>query len=690
MPVGLACAAENDTAALDEIIVTARHREESLHNVPDSVTAFSAATIAAADIQKVADFVEMTPNITFRQTFREGAAYITIRGITTGQGGWAPVTYVVDGVPVGSLDSINVGALQGVERIEVLKGPQSALYGAGAIAGAINIVTEAPTNTFEGQAHVSYGNYGDTRTSLTLSGPIINDRVLFRLDAYHRNADGSQRDTDARGLNFDRTTDLRGKIIVNLDPVTIDVRGHYVKTTEGAVYQEVLPPGAAGLALIDNYDSSPGIQRGIRGYENVTESESSVKIDWNAGFATLTSISAYSRLSQSLFGSATWQKPPATGFCGPTGGPGEPPDCFQASVDDFKVYSQDFRLTSPSKQRLRWLVGASYLYREAPNNLTVGSAALDDAGAVTGSPNSVVDQTDYRHDRFAGVYGQVNYDITPSLEATGALRWDENRYDSTQYASLALNTPLPTPDGLTTQHAVDASVQPKFQLAYHWDEDLMAYASVAKGFRSGFFYTGNLTKPEHTWNYELGAKTYFYDRRLSVNAAVFHIDYSDQQFSAIVSTPPYRITSNIPKTRINGFELEITGRPVSSLTLGAGIGNTVGKVDDGTADPYTPKYTVNLWGEHVLPVTALWSLTSRIDYRHQSSQYLGKADQFEIGSKNYVNLHLAVGDGSWSIGVYGSNLTNERQANQFDNVGFGYLRYNNDPRTYGGEVTFKF
>lgn len=133
--------------------------------MPDPLTAISAQTIENAGIQKVADFVRTTPNVTFRETFRQGASYMTVRGITTGQGGWAPVTYVVDGVPAGSMDTITLGALIGVERIEVLKGPQSALYGAGAIAGAINVVTQAPADVFEGEGRLEYGAYDDSAHS---------------------------------------------------------------------------------------------------------------------------------------------------------------------------------------------------------------------------------------------------------------------------------------------------------------------------------------------------------------------------------------------------------------------------------------------------------------------------------------------------------------------------------------------
>jgi iron complex outermembrane receptor protein len=674
---------------LSEVVVTARQRAESLQSVPDSVTAITSTTIERAGIQQVADFANLVPNMTFRETFREGASYITIRGVTTPQGGWAPVTYVVDGVPAGSVDAINTGALVGIERIEVLKGPQSAIYGSGAIAGAVNIITRAPADHLEGEAQAWYGNYGDERGVLMVSGPVA-DRVKFRVDAFYRHADGSQEDSDGLGMNFNRTGDVRGRLLIDLAPVQLDLRLHYVDTHAGAAYQEFLPPGAAGLKLIDNFTDSPGIQRGIRGYEDVRNIEGSLKAEWNAGFATLTSLSSYSKLDDGLFGTTSWQKPPGASFCGAVGGGGEPPDCAQSSEDNFKVFTQDVRLTSASDQVLRWLVGTSYLHREAPNTLLVGGAALDPSGKVVAGSNPFVNSTYLRHDNFAGVYGQVNYNITHALEATAALRWDENRYNSTQYTSLSLQTPVSLPDGTVTQRKTDAAVQPKFQLSYHWTEDLMTYATAAKGFRSGFFYSGNFTRAESTWNYEAGVKSEFADHRVTLNFDAFHINYSDQQYTSITSTPPYRQTSNIPSTRINGAEAELTARPVSALTLGAGIGYTDARVNDDTAGPYTPRFTVNLSAEHSLPLTAGWRLISRVDYRYQDAQYLGRENLYEVGPKDYVNLRVVLDNGQWKIAAYGNNLSNARQAFQFDNVGFGYLRYNNNPRTYGGEVAVRF
>ena len=141
---------------IEEIVVTARHRQESLQDVPIAVTAFDAAKIEAAGITDINGFVNLTPNFIAREAFRSGVTFLTIRGITTGQQGFAPITYVVDGVKASSLDAVNQGVLFDLERIEVLKGPQSALYGAGAIAGAVNVITKGPTDEFEGKVKLGY------------------------------------------------------------------------------------------------------------------------------------------------------------------------------------------------------------------------------------------------------------------------------------------------------------------------------------------------------------------------------------------------------------------------------------------------------------------------------------------------------------------------------------------------------
>lgn len=679
-----------------EIVVTARKMSESLQDVPDSVTAFSASTLESAGVRDVPGFVALTPNVTLRESFRQGQSYITVRGITTGQQGWSPVTYVVDGVPAGSNDSINTGALVGIERIEVLKGPQSALYGAGAIGGAINIITKEPGDELSGEVMIGYGRGDDRKLLGSISTP-LGDKVGVRLDGYYHKADGLQKDQQGRGLNFDRTIDVRGRIIFDLDPVRLDIRAHHVDIRAGAAFQELLPAGPAGVALIDDFDNSPGLRRGIVGVEDRKLSEVSGKFELDLSFATLTAISAYSDLKQDLFGSTSWNQPPALSFCGPVGGPGQAPDCTQASTDNFRVFSQDLRLQSDGSGPLQWMVGASLLNRRVVNALTVGAGVAGPGGDIVTGPAPFLRRADVNKDRFRGVYAQLIYEITDRLELTGALRYDQNKYSTTQYTDLSRTTVVPVlgPDGrpIETQRAKDDAWQPKAQLSYRWSDDFMTYVTVAKGFRTGFFNTGNRTQAESTWNYEAGFKSNFWDNRIMVNLSAFHIDYSNQQFTTIIPTPPFRATSNIPKTKINGFELDTSARLTGDLNIGASIGITDSKVQSlptKTRGPFTPKFTSNLYLEYEHEADSGWLFGGRFDYRHQSSQFLGRDNQFRIGAKDYMDLRAWVGLNGIKLTGYVRNLTNERQAFGFENVGFGHLRYNNNPRSYGAELSYKF
>lgn len=680
---------DDEQAIMQSITVTTRRRAESLQDVPDAVTVFTADTIEDAGIDEISDFIELTPNITIREAFRAGVTFITLRGISTGQQGWAPVAFNVDGVPAGSLDAINQGALVDIERIEVLRGPQGALYGAGAIAGAINVITKPPTDEFQYGLKASIESGDNRKLSGSISGP-LSQKVLFRIDAYNQDSDGNIETTDGDGVDFEEQTSLRGRLIFDLDDIEIDLRGHYGDITAGAAFQEFLPPGDAGLALLDDFENSPGIERGILGVEDRTFKEASAKVEWDIGGALFSSVTGYSELEQGLFGSTTWQRPPAAGFCGPVGGPGEPPDCFQTLGDDFTVFTQDLRLTSDGDGPLRWLAGISYLEREAVNLLRVGAAATNASGTVVEGDSPFLDRVDQRNDEFIGVYAQVNYDVSDRLEVTLAARYDENSYDSTQFTDLTLATPVATPDGVVTQNASDDLFQPKAQISYDWNDNVMTYATVARGFRTGFFNTGNLTAPEDTWNYEVGFKSNILGGRALLNGAAFHIDYSDQQFTQIISEAPFRATTNIPETEIDGLELELVARPIDNLNVTAGLGWINAEVADGSDSPFTPDLTLNASIDYTIPVSSNLDALLRLDYSHQGEQFLGVGNQFEIGSKDYLNARASLTNGAWRLTAFSTNLTDERQPNEINNIGFGFIRVPNKPRSTGIEVSYRY
>ena len=174
--------ADNERMVLEEVIVMAEAREENLQVVPVAITAFSATDILEAGIETTADFIALTPNVSFDDSFTVGNSFISVRGVTQINNADSPVAIIVDGVPQNNQKQFKMD-LYDVERIEVLKGPQGALYGRNALGGAINIVTRQPGNELDGYVQLGFGNGGLKKFSGAVSGPLIDDTLMFRISA---------------------------------------------------------------------------------------------------------------------------------------------------------------------------------------------------------------------------------------------------------------------------------------------------------------------------------------------------------------------------------------------------------------------------------------------------------------------------------------------------------------------------
>lgn len=691
MPAAQAAPSEERATGpvLEEIVVTARQRKESLQEVPDAITVFTATAIESAGISEINDFMNMTPNLFYKQGFRTGALGITMRGISTGQNGWAPVTLVVDGVPTATVEGFNQGTLFDIERIEVLRGPQSSVYGAGAIAGAINIITKEPTSDFHAGAQLVAADGSDYRANAVISGP-IGDALSYRLSGSFRDSDGVYEDTDGDELDSERHKSVRGRMIGEFGNFRVDASGFWADSSPGAYNaQGALPTTdpAELQQLLDNYDILPA--RGLIGREQRDIREASLKLSWQTGLGELAVLGGYSKIDQHGSGSASFLKPPAPfSFCGPLGGAGQAADCLQDNVDNVESKSADVRLTSPSDQRVRWLIGAAWSDRETLNSFYIDDV-VEGASGLVENPPIVFGSTHFRTDEFIGAYGQVNIDITPATEFTLSGRWDRNQYDSTQYTDRSLSTPVPQPDGTIKQKAEDSKFQPKAQLSYDWADNVMAYVSIARGFRTGYFNSGVKTEAETTTNYEIGLKAMALEGQLQINTSLFHIDYSEQQFSFITPTPPFRGSTNIPKTSIDGGEVEFSAVTAIGLSFNIGLGVTDARVSDGTESPSTPKFTLNLGAEYARPLSGSMVWSARADYRRQGSYYLQAGNILNVEPKDFLNLRttLRVNE-RWSVSLWGENILDEQQAIQTVTFPWYAVRQNTYPGTYGIEFRY--
>ncbi len=709
---GMAAIAADATAAtapdgpdaslqLEEVVVTARKHAENLQSVPDAVTAFTAATISNAGIEHIADFAALTPNLTLQDgsAFRAGEFNLSMRGIGNGQEGWPSVSYIVDGVPEDSTDSINSGSLEDIERIEVLRGPQSALYGFNAIAGAINVITKAPTNDFSGEVRALYGNGADRQVGGVLSGAIIPDKLLFRLSADYRDDDGLIR-SGSNGLDLDFKLQKEARLRLLFTPVDslkIDLHGSFDLEHNGSTYEDKLP----SAAYIDNFSAVYDARRAFPGADDRTLYQVSARVQWDAGPVSLVSVTSYSHIDQQIFSSLCYDDPNDPVLPAPDGGaqcllgeaygnaaaPGQASDEFFNSLDNFRTETEDLRLESRTTGPVEWIVGASTLHRIALEGFDAGAMLAPGPTDVTLYP-----AWNGKTDNWWGVYGQLTWKVTSRLELAAAARYDAERYDNTSYTDRTETTIVQvlSKDGtlVDTQHEKGDAFQPKGQVSYHFTDDIMGYATVSRGFRAGYFNTGAFTLPEHTTNYELGLKSTLLDRRVVMNAAAFHIDYSDQQFSSIIAQFPFRVAVTIPKTKIDGFEYESTAVVSRFVSFGLGIGYLDAKVEDGSRSPAAPRFDASATADFTYPLQLGWKVRLHADDRYNSLQYLETENQQPVGAKNFLNLRAGVQSDRYDIAGFVRNATDRREATLAGSADFagGYVRYQNEPRSYGVEV----
>ena len=717
-------------AVPDDIVVTARRREERLQDVPDAVTAISSATIENSGIDRVDDFARLVPNLTFRngKAFSGGDIKMSMRGIGNGQQGWPSVSFMVDGVPVDSLDNLGGGNYNDLERIEILRGPQSAVYGANAIAGAINIVTRDPTDTLSGKIAAEYASGDDKKLQGGLSGPLIPGLLLFRVFAEGRDFDGlTENVSTGRGLDFAKEFRIRNQLMFTPgDRLSLTLQGEFNKTRTGSTYQEKI----ANRADIDDFSDGVHPHRRLIGEEKRELYRFSLRGAYDFEGAQLLSVTAYSHSDQTADSSLCYDdqdnpqldNSPAPGvqtvclFGLPAMGSAAPPgglvDEVFRGVDRSESFYHDTRVQSSGDGRFSWMFGGSYMWRRAENGFDVNWLLAGPAGGAgcgegvgydpsgCGAAPVVFPLWNRRNDKWWGIYTQLGYKITDALELTLAGRFDNQHYRNTQYAERAFATIVPVPDEdgalVPTQHQRAKNFQPKAQLSYKISPDVMTYVTYARGFRAGFFNTGTFTAPEKTLNYEAGVKSSFATDigRLVINAAAFRIDYSNQQFSTVISTPPFRVPVTIPKTKINGFELETSLRLVGGLSFSASVGLLDAKISNGGGrSPFSPKLTSTLSADYDGELGGGFGLILHADWRHASSLYLSPPGAVRdlIGAKDYFNLRAGISRGGITLTGFVENLTNEREAtNEGANIGTTYIRYFNDPRRYGLQLRYEF
>ena len=672
---GQALAAEPE---LEEVVVTARKWAESQIEVPDAVTVFTGQAIENAGITDVTDFANLTPNMFFTPTFKPSEMQMTIRGIPTAQGGEAPVAVVIDGVQIAHPTFINQELLD-IEQIEVLRGPQGSLYGRNAIGGAINITTRRPTNELEGMARASYASGNDLRLAAAISGPLAKDKLLFRVAASMRNFDGRIADITARDgdrkADFDESYLVKaGLIFVASDKLEINLRGNYLHQTAGAPTIEIVTD-----ANFDDFSTSL-LNRNVLTRDKRDIYDLSLKADYDFGGAELTWISGYSRSDAHLFGDADFSPAAAV---------------LQDLDLTVKAFTQEVRLASSGKDRVRWLAGLYYQNRDTDNFLLI---PFDD-GTGHATDSYAIQSLDVGKSESMAAFGSVSADVTKSLELTVGMRYDRDKRHSVDEAVGAASATSKTFDAL----------QPKVQLRYAIEDGLNVYASYGRGFRSGgfnaFFAAGadREFSKEISDSFEVGMKGEFLDRRLSISASSFYIKFDNQQFFFITTSPPSQNVTNIGKVDIAGLEFEIVGRPMAGLSLNAGFGlsdATIKRFSDAAPSlyrdnraPQTPSYTASISLDYLMPLSDSIGMRLNTSVVRRGAIMWDAANTLRTPAKNIINARLFLEHNGLSAGVYVDNLTDARYPTQALANSFGeglHSRVPSPRRQVGVQASVKF
>lgn len=474
-------------AQLEEIVVTARQRAERIQDVPATVQAFTATEIASAGIERPQDFIALTPGVAQVQTAEAGDMQVTIRGINTGRDAETNFALVVDGVLQTNPNALNQ-ELANVSQIEILKGPQGALYGRNAVAGAMIITTRKPGDMFEADLGAGYGDYGSYKLNAYVGGPIGGD-YKGSVSAYTRKTDGQWKNDL---LNCDDCVDFFEESGINarlMGPMgesgNFDIKAKYSRIDAGAInfnaslaLKEVGGIPGLGLFLEDPNTHAFKYVNNVTPQNEQENVNLSFKGDWEVASGTLTAVAAFNDQTNYFLTDGTsaafflysltpaCQKsndarpgnplPAPFGPYAPTNGfvttffpPYGPSLCdgYQYQQRDQQDASLELRLTSPGDQQLRWVAGTYFadiarrvVVSQGSDN---GQGFLAQALVRTGGPNP----TDLLYDddfdsSVIAAFGQLAYDVRDDIELSVALRYDREKRDvSNNVPKLAPQTP---------------------------------------------------------------------------------------------------------------------------------------------------------------------------------------------------------------------------------------------------------
>lgn len=616
-----------------EIIVTATKRAEGLQDVPIAVSAFGSEQLEKSGIQDSRQLMSVAPSLNLTTTTSESAGVvIRLRGIGSeaiNPGLESSVATFVDGV-YRSRSNLSLTDIPGIERIEVLRGPQGTLFGKNTSAGLINVITKRPEFDTSAEAAFSYGNYNLMQAIAGATGPIAGESLAGRIDAAVQWREGWLTDltSDARYRNRSRYV-VRGQLLAKLGPDAslrlIADHGRRRETGPDTYSPKIYDPAYVPILQSLGSQRVLGLQDLLitttddrQSYEVTKQWGVSAELNWDLGPGTITAITAY----------RDWRNRQAREVDYAEADLVHIP--FAAAFQTFKTFTQELRFAGTSGD-LDWLVGgfyaderlsARYGYKVGRDferfiDLTLAAQGLGSLSSYTGLPagQSYPEGSGQGQDDFAqsarsfSLFTHNVWNVTDRLSIAGGLRWTRERKQvdvdivgtanpgcaallARGAAVPALVSGLqcvqlydPRYNGSYTARKTESELSGQATVSFEIDPDLMVYATYGRGYKAGGFVIDRAGfrpidakapdardlafNPEIADNYEIGLKFQTRDRSLTLNTAAFITRIRDFQLS--YNTGAALVTTNIPSVESKGIEVEATLRPATAVTATIGL-----------------------------------------------------------------------------------------------------------------------
>lgn len=689
--------AQEQEFEIEEVLVTAQKRTESLQSVPIAITAISGNVLREDTVRSLHDISEQIPNLVF-SAFSPGQPEIAIRGIGTKEDGAAASDSTVV-----SIDDVYIAArtaqvfdIFDLERIEVLRGPQGTLYGKNSIGGSINFVTTRPTQETKVRLMQTFGDYGRVDTGGLITGG-LSENVAAKFSFSRRKFDGY-----LDNLLFNEqwggadTLAMRAQLLWTAsENVEVVFGADYSDDDIGATNRE--PVGSAGPLHDCGCVSDPvavNIALGGDGdaHDTLADTEGftdrqvfgiNAKVDWDMGNMNFVSITSYRESDFDWLEDSEGLPPsPPVDLTGSSGNPGigltlPAENGFSFDINDSAVEStdqltQEFRLMGETGGGMVWVTGLFYSKEDIKRAERFFFPALGGPGLDNPSDYSANQQN---NSTSWAAYGQLTWPVTNRMNLTGGLRYSYEKkkilVGNVRHSGIGLLLRAFDP---TKAEADWDNVSGRIALDYTINDDAMAYASISTGFKSGGFTGAATTKEvattpfdeETAISYEIGIKGLWANRRIQTNIAAFFTDYSDLQvtrfFQPADSAFGQFLTENAAKAEIKGLEFELVGLITDAWEVGGnfawldaeytdffGTPSAAGGGDfSGNIMRQAPEFSWYAYTRYTINLRDAGSVSAKVNYAYQD-------DMFFDPDNN--PLTVGPGYGLWNARLAWTSLT---------------------------------